>query len=141
MADENRKIDIDEIVDDIKDLNNTHDHTSHYGSQEIDEGKLMAVLSYLGILVLIPLFATKNAFARFHTNQGLVLAIIEIVWSFVFGLVDKLVGGIILVGWLVGIVGWLVSAVFLVVSVIGIINAVNGRAKDLPVIGKVRILK
>lgn len=35
----------------------------------------------------------------------------------------------------------LVNLVFLVMLVIGIMNAVNGRAKELPVIGKFKILK
>ena len=38
--------------------------------------KVMAILSYFGILVLIPIFAAKDdAFARYHANQGLVLLI------------------------------------------------------------------
>ncbi len=140
MADE-KKINVDEIVEDIKDLNNTHDHTREFGSQDIEEGKLMSILAYISILVLIPFFASKSKFARYHTNQGLLLLIVELIWSAVFGLVDKILGGIILVGTVISIVGWLVSLVFMVVSILGIINVVNGRAKDLPVIGKYRILK
>jgi len=34
-----------------------------------------------------------------------------------------------------------VNLVFLVMLVLGIMNAVNGRAKELPVIGKFKILK
>ena len=33
------------------------------------------------------------------------------------------------------------NLVFLVLAVIGIINAANGRAKELPVIGKIKLLK
>ena len=36
---------------------------------------------------------------------------------------------------------WLVSRVFLVLLIIGIMNAANGRAKELPIIGKFKILK
>ena len=35
----------------------------------------------------------------------------------------------------------LLGIVFLVLDIIGIINAANGKAKELPVIGKYRILK
>ena len=35
----------------------------------------------------------------------------------------------------------LLGIVFLVLVIIGIINAANGKAKELPVIGKYRILK
>ena len=41
---------------------------------DIKENKAMAVLSYIGILFLIPLFAAKNSpYARFHVRQGATL--------------------------------------------------------------------
>ncbi|MDO4733557.1 MAG: zinc ribbon domain-containing protein, partial [Bacillota bacterium] len=43
-------------------------------------------------------------------------------------------------GFIVSIIG-LVGLVFLVISVLGIINAAGGRAKELPIIGKFKILK
>ncbi len=138
MAD---KINVDDIVEDIKSLNNTHDHTQDYGSQDIDEGKLMSILAYLGFLVLIPLFASKSKYVRYHTNQGLVLFAAELVWNILFGAASTILEGIPLVGIIVGIIGWLVDVVFLAVAILGIVNVVSGKAKDLPVIGKVRILK
>ena len=40
--------------------------------QEAEEGKIMAIFAY--IIFLIPLFAASdNQFARYHTNQGVVL--------------------------------------------------------------------
>ena len=43
------------------------------------------------------------------------------------------------------IVGWIIapilSIVITVLAVIGIINALNGKAKELPIIGKFKILK
>ena len=42
----------------------------------VQEGKLFAVISYLGILCVITLLTKKdNAFALFHAKQGLVLLI------------------------------------------------------------------
>ena len=35
----------------------------------------------------------------------------------------------------------LLSVACLVLAILGIINAVNGKAKELPVVGKIRILK
>jgi uncharacterized membrane protein len=35
----------------------------------------------------------------------------------------------------------LVSIVWLALAICGIVNAVNGRAKDLPVIGNIHIMK
>lgn len=102
----------------------------------------MAILAYLGILVLIPLFAAKESkFARYHTNQGLVLCIAEIAYGITYGVLSSI---ILAISWrlyfITSIIG-LVSLVFPVILVIGIMNAANGRAKELPIIGKFKILK
>ncbi len=133
MADE-KKINVDDIVEDIKDLNNTHDHTADYDTQDINDNKLMAVLAYIGFLVLIPLFLAKSKFAKFHTNQGLLLLIVEVIW----GIISSILNIIPLIGWIISLIG---SGILLIVAIIGIINVVNGRAKELPVIGKIRLLK
>ena len=97
----------------------------------------MAILAYLSWLVLIPLFAAKESrFARFHCNQGLVLAIAEIIAWVLFGILKK----IPLIGWIFAALSWVLSLICLVMAVIGILNAVGGKAKDLPVIGSFRIL-
>ena len=126
----------------IAGLNNTADNTAHFDAQDIQNNKAMAILAYFGPLVLIPLLAAKGSrFARYHTNQGLVLLIGWIAYSIVYGILRSI---ILAISWrlyfLVSIIG-LVGLVFLVLAVIGIINAANGRAKELPVIGKIKLLK
>ena len=126
----------------IAGLNNTADNTAQFDAQDIQNNKAMAILAYIGILVLIPLFAAKESkFARYHTNQGLVLCIACIAYSIVYSILSSI---ILAISWrlysLVSIIG-LVGLVFLVLAVIGIINAANGRAKELPVIGKIKLLK
>ena len=45
---------------------------------EIRRGKIFALLAYISILFLIPLFAKReNSFVLFHVKQGLALFIIE----------------------------------------------------------------
>lgn len=126
----------------IAELNNTSDNTSQFDAQDIQNNKAMAILAYLGILVLIPLFAAKESkFARYHTNQGLVLCISEIAYGIAYSI---LTGIILAISWrlyfLTSIIG-LIGFVFLVLLIIGITNAANGRAKELPVIGKIKLLK
>ncbi len=122
----------------LKDFNNTKDYTEEYDPQDIEQNKLMAVLAYLSWLVLVPLFAAKESkFARFHCNQGIVLAIAEIAVWIAFGILRRLP----LIGWLFAIAEGLVTLVCFVFAVIGIINAVNGKAKELPFVGGFRILK
>ncbi len=126
----------------IAGLNNTADTTSEYDAQDIQNNKAMAILAYLSWLVLIPLFAAKESkFARFHCNQGLVLAITEIIYVIAYEILSAV---ILAISWrlvfLVSIIG-IVGIVFAVVSIIGIVNAANGKAKELPIIGKIKILK
>ena len=142
MADNNNNINVDEVVENIKNLNNTADTTGAYDTQDINDNKLIAILAYIGILVLIPLFAAKKSkFARFHTNQGLVFFLANLALGLVYNIVVQILGGIPIISILVVALGYLVSLVLFVVMIIGIVNAVQGRAKELPVIGKVKILK
>ena len=129
MADLNEK---------FNEFNNTADTTAEYDQNDIEQNKVMAILAYLSWLVLIPIFAAKESkFARFHANQGLVLAIAEIICWVVLGIL----GNLPLIGWLFGIIEGLFSLVCLIFAVIGIANAANGKAKELPIVGKYKILK
>lgn len=122
----------------IAGLNNTADTTAEYDAQDIRNNKAMAILAYLSWLVLIPLFAAKESkFARFHCNQGVVLAVAEIIAVIVLSILD----GLPLIGWIFSIAGSLLGLVCFIFAVLGIINAANGKAKELPIIGKFKILK
>ncbi len=110
-------------------LNNTADTTADFDKADIEQNKAMGLLAY--ILFFIPLLAAKDSpFARYHANQGLVL--------FLCGLISSVL-------WIIPILGWIIapilSIVITVLAVIGIINALNGKAKELPIIGKFKILK
>lgn len=96
----------------------------------MENNKLMGILSYIGILVLIPIFAAKDdPFVRYHANQGLV--------NFIVALVASVLTAIPIVGIVAGLVG-IVCFVF---SILGIINAVKGEMKPLPFIGGIEIIK
>ncbi|HHX50066.1 MAG TPA: zinc-ribbon domain-containing protein [Clostridia bacterium] len=110
---------------------------------DVEQRKVMAILAYFSILVLIPLFlARESRFARYHTNQGLILAVGEVVFAIAYGIVNWILNAI---SWRLGgslspVLG-LTALVFLVFSIIGIVNAVQGRERELPVIGKIMVLK
>lgn len=127
----------------IAGLNNTEDNTADFDPQDIANNKAMSVLAYISWLVLIPIFGAKGSkFARFHANQGLVLAVTEIIWW----IAKSILAGIFLaISWWIGsvisTVFWLADIVFVILAIIGIVNAAKGRAKQLPVIGKIKLLK
>ena len=105
-------------------LNNTADTTAEFDPQDIADNKLMAILAYVWILFLVPLFAApQSKFARYHANQGLLLFIVSIICG------------------IIPILGWLLEIATFILMIIGILNAANGKAKELPIIGKIRLLK
>ncbi len=112
----------------VSNLNNTPDSTADFDPGDVKANKVYAVLAYFGILVLIPILAAKDSpYARYHSNQGLILFILQII--------------VIILGRIVGFLGTIGGLITFILFIIGIVNAAQGRAKELPVIGKFRLLK
>ncbi len=118
-------------------------------AQDIANNKFMAVLAYLGILVLIPWFAApQSKFARFHAKQGITLALAEVAYmivSFLLGLI-KTTHYFAYVPyratpWYITLLIFLLGIPLSILAIIGIVNAVKGRFKELPIIGKIKIVK
>jgi len=85
--------------------------------KDIEENKAITILSYFGILCLVPLLLKKESkFAKFHAKQGLV---ITIGWFFV---VLPFIGQIV----------WLILIIF---SIWGLLNVLGGKYTKLPIIG------
>lgn len=121
---------------------NTADTTAQYDPADVEKNKAMGVLAYLSWLVLIPIFAAKDSkFARFHANQGLVLLIASAIFGVVRWILSEILFAISWRLYFVTIIISLLGLVFLALAIIGIVNAATGKAKELPVIGQIRILK
>ncbi|MBR5005578.1 MAG: hypothetical protein IKY07_00635 [Clostridia bacterium] len=122
----------DEIKEEVVE-NETENDT-----QDINDNKGLTILAYIGPLVFIPMFVRKNSkFARFHCNQGLILFILEAAaytLSIIFNVIPK-------IGWLLALPCWAVGVACTVLSVLGIIAVAKGQYKELPIIGKYKILK
>lgn len=85
----------------------------------------MGILSYIGIFVLVPFFVAKDdLFVKFHVKQGLLLFIIEAGTWFLSMIMFPL--------WPLVQVIHLLAIVW---SIIGIINVIQGKEKELPLIG------
>ncbi len=109
----------------------TSDFTAEFDAADIKENRFLALYCYLGMLMLIPLVAKPNsAFIKFHANQGLILTTLLLCLAVIC---------------IVPILGWLVAAVGAVFSlvcvILGIVNSCCGRAVELPLIGRLRIIK
>lgn len=91
--------------------------------EEIESGKTMAIVAYL--IFFVPLLMDdmkRNKFVMFHTEQAIVLFILNILAA-VLGTITCGIGLILYIPWLI----------FLIM---GIINAAGGKVTPLPLIGQ-----
>lgn len=94
--------------------------SKRFDEKDVAENKYVAMLSYLGILFLVPMLVKKDSpFAQFHAKQGLVIAIAWIVGGFVF--------------WF-PLFGWAAAALLFVVNIMALVKTYNGEAWEIPVV-------
>lgn len=87
----------------------------HFDAKDIEDSKVIAALSYLGVLVFIPLLTKKDsAFAQAHAKQGLVMLIAIVILGFV------------------PVVGWALDIVLIVINLIALINTLQGKYWKIP---------
>jgi uncharacterized membrane protein len=101
----------------------------NYTPEDIEKNKVVAAIAYA--IFFLPLLVDKDSeFGKFHANQGLLLLIVSLIGNAVLTIS---IVGILLVP--------VLNILLLVLFIMGVINAINGQAKELPVIGKYRLLK
>jgi len=132
-----------EIESRIEEMKQKKDITSDFDEKDIEDNILMAILGYLSIFVLIPIFfARKSKFARFHANQGLVLTIALTVYSIIGSVINSIVSdSSVKIGLFITTIFQMCGIAFIVLTIIGIVNAVRGKAKQIPTFGGITILK
>ena len=118
------------------------DTTSKFDKKDIENGKLMSVISYLGILCLIPYFTEKeNKYVRYHAIQGLNLFLISTIYSIAYSIVSCILVLMPIVGWFLLLPLGLISFGFVGLTILGIVYALQDKAKEIPVINKIQIVK
>lgn len=140
MEEKDNIVDVESEVIEEKKVDNTGNSNQNDQSNTI----LFSILSYIGILWLIPLLVEKNdKVVRFHVNQGIVLFIFDIIGSIAVGILSAIFVFIPVISFL----GVVIASLFgilcfvLMIMIIGIVNAANKSEKPLPIIGKFQILK
>ena len=90
--------------------------------EEINEGKIFALLAYLSILCIIPLvFKKNNPFALYHGKQGLVIFIGQVTIFVVSIIIGQGLSHLL----------WFVLGVF---SLWGVVEALRGNYVKMPLI-------
>jgi uncharacterized membrane protein len=107
------------------------DDTMTPDPMDVEQNKIMAVLAYLVCLTVVPLFLAKESpYARFHTNQGLVL---------LFGWTLTYFVQMIAHGFFITFATGGIQLCLLVLALLGILNAAQGKMQRLPVIGEITL--
>lgn len=144
----------------FKDVFNTPDYTAQYDPADVASSKGITVACYFWILFWLPLAVNGNSrYGRFHANQALLMLITSAALGVVSAILQAIIYAIFrseitILGYGTGVyetngfglfLGGLFSVILnlpsLIFLILGIINTVNGRAKELPIIGKFRIIK
>jgi uncharacterized membrane protein len=116
------------------------EHMEHYNGEVDNKGnygvssdeKVLSSMAYISILFIVPFLARPDSqYCKFHANQGLVL--------FLLGNLITLALKFVPFGH--GFLAWIWGLLSFALMIIGILNAAQGHAKELPLIGSIRILK
>ncbi len=108
------------------------DHTAEFDPRDIADNKLFAVLPYFtfALGVIVALLVKESAFTKFHAKNAIRIEIATIL-AFIPAIIP--------------FIGWVVSGILIlilvVVQIIGIVYCLQGKAKDLPIVGNIEFLK
>lgn len=112
----------------MEESTNTGQQFPTTNNQSVEDGKTIAIISYITLIGLIIALVMngekKNPFAKFHIRQSLGLMLTSLATS--------IIGIIPFIGWIISIVAFFL---LLYMWIMGLMNAINGKEKELPVLG------
>ncbi len=98
----------------------------------IEEGKTMAIISYITLIGTLIAFimnnGKQNEFAKFHIGQALRAWLAGIVIGIIAGILIGITG--------IGLLGYLRYA-GMVLAIMGLLNAINGKVEKIPLVGDI----
>ena len=129
---------IDSIMNVMK---NTTDVTGSIDPADIEKNKAMGGLAYF--IFFLPLIACpESKYGRFHANQGLIYLIFSIACGIAMSIVSVIFLSITWrLYWISSLFSFIIWLAILAVGIVGLINGFSGKARELPFIGKIRIIK
>ena len=114
-----------------------------YSTEEIEQSKVISALAYLGILFFLPLVVQPvTRYGKFHANQGLLLLLTSVAGGIVLSILSAV---FMMISWRIVFISSILYTIFYLgisaLAILGIVNALQGKAKPLPVIGKLTLIK
>jgi uncharacterized membrane protein len=138
----------DKTINAVENFMNTEDHTSEYGADEVKKYKTSSMISYIPLVSLYFVVTSKfkeSKYLHFHVNQGLVVTIGWVLSFFISEMLSALFTRDSMLlnntpGW-VSFISYILYCICFLATLFGIINTVNNSSKELPLIGKIKLLK
>lgn len=90
-------------------------------NQDVKDNRVLAALSYVFFLFVLPLGKKDSPFCQFHAKQGIVLFVAWVIVS--------------LLGW-IPFLGWAAWVSLLVLTVMAIVKTLGGEQWKLPWLGE-----
>lgn len=119
------------------------DKTNEFNKTDIEENKGISCFAYFGFMFIMPLWAASDSpYAQFHANQGIVLAVNELVLCvliFVSHILSAYMPSIFSVLRTILCMVLFIGMLFYVTY--GVVNTLRGKAKELPLIGTVKFIR
>jgi len=122
-------------------VQNTADETSSMDPADIEKNKVIGGLAYF--IFFLPLIACpESKYGRFHANQGLLYLILFVAGGIVRAVLSSVIYAISWrLWWLSSLLSLIIWVPILIIGVSGLINGFSGKAKELPIIGQIKIIK
>ena len=120
----------------LKFINNVEDISYNYSEKEIKDGKELGILCY--ICPIIPYFLNKkNSFVKYHSVIGMNLFVLAIFYYIFFKMITAINIELLFLKILLLVIWFII----LLLACLGISNVCNGKAKELPIINKIKVFK
>ena len=130
-------------------MSSIKDYTDSFSLEEIESGKALSIVSYL--IPLVPfILSKKNNYVKFHTLNDmnilftyLIFLIIKRTLSYIFGTPCDLVSGLkcIILPISLRIFFAFINMLFSFIVLYGVLNVCNNKAKEIPIISKIKLFK
>ncbi|MEA4899275.1 hypothetical protein ACH6CV_07090 [Bacillota bacterium Meth-B3] len=115
----------------------------NFDASDVQENRVKGGVGYVPFLFFLPLILCPNSkYGRFCANQGFIAVAASAVVAVAFWILNLLLGWIPLIGWLVDAVRWLLEAAILLLALYHAFLACSkGDARELPMLGGLRLIK
>ena len=136
---------------------NTPDHTMDFDPDDIAKSKTTSIISLFGLTFWVPFaFSPRSAFSRYYANQGLLMLIVLLPFTLIYAMFAGIIGvacttaptltdpstHLSFMGVIMDLLFFLICyaiPIFMIYN--GIRNIRAGKAKDIPFIGFLRLIR